>query len=374
MHRVTRPELKRHDERNRLEPRRLPPSPGGGPRPREAETILGHQPGPQRNGLTKEAPVAGLRPRQTRRPVTSVERRMAVRVTSLVALTVLWSLAGHTQPVAEVTFHHVHMNVVDPQQSIAFYTDAFEQTQRTVVAGWDALRSEDSYILFSRVTSPRSAEWDTPIWHFGWNSPDVVATHERLVSRGVSFFRVPPPSGHMIAPDGNDVEITPGGGSGPGPTAFNHVHLMSDAPLCAANWYVAMLGLRREADAEAPDDCDVPFAERRDPANQIHQPNTRLYAGDILIFIYPNQRLVALSQRPVEDRGVLVSSRGRVLDHIAFAVRDVSAVVARMRRAGVTILEDVHDFGNSTLRAAMVEGPDAIAVELVERSPTPVEP
>ena len=205
------------------------------------------------------------------------------------------------------------MNVVDPQQSIAFYTDAFEQTQRTVVAGWDALRSEDSYILFSRVTSPRSAEWDTPIWHFGWNSPDVVATHERLVSRGVSFFRVPPPSGHMIAPDGNDVEITPGGGSGPGPTAFNHVHLMSDAPLCAANWYVAMLGLRREADAEAPDDCDVPFAERRDPANQIHQPNTRLYAGDILIFIYPNQRLVALSQRPVEDRGVLVSSRGRVL-------------------------------------------------------------
>ena len=59
MHRVTRPELKRHDERNRLEPRRLPPSPGGGPRPREAETILGHQPGPQRNGLTKESPRCG---------------------------------------------------------------------------------------------------------------------------------------------------------------------------------------------------------------------------------------------------------------------------------------------------------------------------
>ena len=34
---------------------------------------------------------------------------------------------------------------------------------------------------------------------------------------------------------------------------------------------------------------------------------------------------------------------------------------------GVTILEDVHAFGNTTLKAAMIEGPDKIAIELIER-------
>ena len=34
--------------------------------------------------------------------------------------------------------HHVHLNVVDPDLSTAFYTGAFESTQKTAVAGWRA--------------------------------------------------------------------------------------------------------------------------------------------------------------------------------------------------------------------------------------------
>jgi catechol 2,3-dioxygenase-like lactoylglutathione lyase family enzyme len=296
---------------------------------------------------------------------------VVVRLPAIALGALFLGVPGGAQVESGIRFHHVHMNVVDPARSASFYTSAFEGTRRVTVAGWEGVQAEDSYLLFTRVPARASTEWDTPIWHFGWNTPDAVADHQRLAARGVEFFRVPPPSGHLIGPDGNDVEIAPGrGGSSGGrsPTAFNHVHLMSDAPLCAADWYEKMLGLRRAPAKEPPpNDCRVPFTPRRAPANQIHEPNARLYAGDILVFIYPNQRLAAMTERAVDDAGPLASSRGRVLDHIAFSVPDVPGLLARLRGAGVSVLADVHDFGNTTLEAAMIEGPDRIAIELVER-------
>lgn len=264
--------------------------------------------------------------------------------------------------------HHVHMNVVDPDLSIAFYTGAFESTRRTEVAGWPAVRSEDVHLLFEQVTEPASAELDSPLWHFGWNSPDLLADYERIAALGVEFFRVPPPSGHMYSPDGIDVEISPyrpGGSGGSGPRTFNHVHLMSDAPLCAAAWYERLLGLERlpslGGDDDRPADCRVPFGPRRDPGNQIHQPNARLMVGDILLSIYPNQR----PERP------LVSSRGRVLDHVGLATGDLRATLAHLRAQGVTVLEDIHRFGDSDLQAALIEGPDRLAIKLVETGGAP---
>ena len=261
-----------------------------------------------------------------------------------------------------VGFHHVHMNVVDPERSISFYTRSFQQTRRTAVAGWDAVQSEESYLLFTEVPHPASAELDTALWHFGWNSPDLIGDHQRLAAQGAVFFRVPPPSGHMTAPDGNDVEISPAysGSGGTGPRAFNHVHLMSAAPLCAAMWYERMFGLDRvSADGEPPTGgCDVPFGSRRDPGNQIHQPHARLRVGDIILFIYPNQR-------PSRS---LVSPRGRVLDHIAVTLQDVPATIERLSGLGVRILEGIHNFGNTALQSAMIEGPDGLVIELVERT------
>ena len=287
------------------------------------------------------------------------------------AMVLLFLGAGaHGRPPGEVRFHHVHMNVVDPVRTAAFYANAFEQTRQVNVAGWDGIQTENSYLLFSTVATPASTEWDTPIWHFGWNSADTISAYQRLAAAGVVFFRVPPPSAHLIGPDGNDVEIAGFGPNtgGTGPSAFNHVHLMSDAPLCAADWYERVLGLRRApTNVPAPADCRVPFAPRRDPANQIHEPNARMFAGDILIFIYPNQRLAAMTPRAVDTTGPLLSPRGRVLDHIAFSHPDLPALVTWLRANDVKVLENVHNFGNTMLKAAMIEGPDRIAVELIER-------
>jgi len=264
--------------------------------------------------------------------------------------------------------HHVHLNVVDVERSIGFYTRAFPTTSRTQVAGWPAVRSEQIFLLFTEVPVAPSAEHDTALWHFGWNTPDVVGDYNRLADEGVTFFRVPPPSGHIWAPDGNDVEIAPAGpgSGGSGPRAFNHVHLMSAAPLCAAEWYERMLGLARMP-ARRPEpprggDCQVPFGPRVDPGPQIHEPNTRMLMGDLALSIYPDQHPERTLSPPI----------GRVLDHIALEYPDVPLAVERLRAKGVVILRDVHAFGNTTARAALIEGPDKLTIELVEPTPQPV--
>ena len=57
-------------------------------------------------------------------------------------------------------------------------------------------------------------------------------------------------------------------------------------------------------------------------------------------------------------------SRGQVLDHVAFTVTDLDGLYARLRDAGVTILETPHPFDDT--RAFMIQDPDGLAVELVQ--------
>ena len=62
--------------------------------------------------------------------------------------------------------------------------------------------------------------------------------------------------------------------------------------------------------------------------------------------------------------GGLVSTRGHVVDHWALSAADLDATVTRLHGEGVKFLEEIHPWG--TMRAAMIEGPDRVAIELVE--------
>lgn len=70
-----------------------------------------------------------------------------------------------------------------------------------------------------------------------------------------------------------------------------------------------------------------------------------------------------ISIRPWPGGG-LVSTRGRIVDHWALSVPDLASTVARLKGEGITLLEEIHAWGN--MRAAMIEGPDRAAIELVE--------
>jgi catechol 2,3-dioxygenase-like lactoylglutathione lyase family enzyme len=275
------------------------------------------------------------------------------------------SLSSQPQPQA-ASFHHLHLNSVDPAAAIAWYTKTFPVTARARVAGLDGISSEKIHVLFSKVGAPPDATLNSAIWHFGWGSPDMPADFAMHQANGVRFAT--PLStlaqgtvfAYMNGPDGALVEIN----SAPN-RALAHVHLYSDKPLCTADWYVQHLGgVRRGVPRDPGQPCEVPYGAPSEPLAVIRSPAATVRFDDISLIIYPRQR-----------PGAFVPSSGHVVDHIALSVSDVEATVDRLERSGVKVLRGVRRFGargaadpaQRATRAALIQGPDLITIELVER-------
>jgi catechol 2,3-dioxygenase-like lactoylglutathione lyase family enzyme len=256
---------------------------------------------------------------------------------------------------SKISFHHVHLHSIDPAKAIDFYTRTFDVTKKTQLAGFDAVQSESMYLLFDKVKQPPAATPDSAIWHFGWGSTAMETDYQKHLANGVTFatpitrLNANLLFAYMKAPDGALVEINTSN-----TRAFIHVHLYSAAPLCAADWYVKHLGATSRAQPRSTP-CEVPFAAPSEPLGVIRSPATSVRFGDISLIIYPRQR-----------PATLVSPRGHVVDHIALGVADLPATLARLRQEGVKVLETPHQFGKSKMPSAMIEGPDAIAIELIE--------
>ena len=259
---------------------------------------------------------------------------------------------------APVTFHHVHLNSNDPTAAISFYTGTFDMTRKASLAGWDGVQSENMYLLFDKVGRAPITEPDSAIWHFGWGSTAMEPDYRKHLTNGVTFktpitrLNSSLQFAYMNAPDGALVEINTSNTN-----AFIHVHLYSDAPLCAADWYVKNLGATSRAQ-QRTGPCEVPFAAPSEPLGVIRSPVATVRFGEVSLIIYPKQR-----------PGKLVSPRGHVVDHIALSVQDLKAVLDRLKKSGVRVLENPRKFGSSAQMSAMIEGPDSIAIELVEHKP-----
>jgi len=75
-------------------------------------------------------------------------------------------------------FHHLHLNTLDPEAAIAFYTRQFPSTAKASWGGLPALQSPTNVlILFTKVATAPVTSPQTAIWHFGWH---VTDTHARL--------------------------------------------------------------------------------------------------------------------------------------------------------------------------------------------------
>ncbi len=266
----------------------------------------------------------------------------------------LTAVTQETPP--QPAFDHVHLNSLDPSAAIDFYTRTFSVTKKTALAGFDGVRSENMHLLFNKVKKAPLTTPDSAIWHFGWGSTAMEADYQMHLANGVEFQTPITRLGsgllfaYMKAPDGALVEINTSN-----TRAFIHVHLYSDAPLCAADWYIKHLGAVSRAQRTGA--CEVPFAAPSEPLGVIRSPATTVRFGEVSLIIYPRQR-----------PGPLVSPRGHVVDHIALSVTDLAATLDRLRMSGVKVLEEIHPFGRTRVKAVMIEGPDAIAIELVERA------
>jgi catechol 2,3-dioxygenase-like lactoylglutathione lyase family enzyme len=300
-------------------------------------------------------------------------------------------------------FHHLHLNSVDPDAAIAFYTRHFPTTSKTSWAGFPALKSPSNVLLlFTKVAAPPASQPQTAIWHFGWHAVDSRKSLETFKScpdvkllplctsdEGGSVFissdtwpgtggvlgltkaqivdaktRGVQPSreagfGYMEGPDGAIIEFL---GRFPA-ERFNHVHMFQDDPFCAQLWYRKHLNAPiyqgrtsrtplTEADCKVPRGPD-PTWPALEKEGLFRTPSAAVEFDDVALTWYARQ-----------DEQPLIGTRGQVYDHIGLSVADLDAWVAKLRSEGVRFLEQPYRLGNT--RAVMIEGPSREALELVE--------
>jgi catechol 2,3-dioxygenase-like lactoylglutathione lyase family enzyme len=300
-------------------------------------------------------------------------------------------------------FHHLHLNSLDPEAAIAFYTKQFPSTAQTSWGGLPALQSPNNVlILFTKVDTAPATSPQTAIWHFGWHVPDTRARLELYKSRQevrllplytgynggtvfVSSDTWPGTGGvlgltkaHIAEAKASGVQPTRTGGfgylqgpdnalveyAGNHPTErFNHVHLFQEHPFCAQLWYQKHLNASVYAGRTSPAllsevTCKVgrgsePTFPVLNAEGMYRTPSAAVVFGDVAFLWYMRQ-----GDEP------LVSSRGHVADHMALSVADLDAWIAKLRSEGVRLLAEPYQLGDT--RAVMIEGPSREALELVE--------
>jgi glyoxalase/bleomycin resistance protein/dioxygenase superfamily protein len=296
--------------------------------------------------------------------------------------------------------HHVHLNSVEPKVAAEYYPKAFAATAvTTTFNGEEAVKTGNLYLLFTKVNTPPQTELTGPqtsVWHFGWNTPDSRKYNERFRAMGLQIAQmwdaadgklvdmssdtlpglptqeqilelrvkgVQPTRqggfGYLRGPDGALIENAQAGQV----ERFNHIHMYHEHPLCAMQWYVTHLGATLPPGpggappAAFPAECRQPYAPPTWPSFAKFPGFVRDPSGSVLFDD------ISISIRPWPGGG-LVSTRGHIVDHWALSVADLGPTVARLKSEGVKFLEEIHSWG--TTRAAMIEGPDRVAIELVE--------
>ena len=300
-------------------------------------------------------------------------------------------------------FHHLHLNSVDPDAAVDFYTRRFPTTAKTSWGGLPALASpNDVLVLFTKVPAAPATSPQTAIWHFGWHVTDSRQTLESYKGRpdvtllplyttdegGSVFISSDSWPGTGGVPGRTKAQIAEAKATGVLPTRtggfgylegpdnalveyagnhaaerFNHVHFYQDDPFCAQLWYGKHLNApifagRTSSTPLTEDTCKVPRGpERSWPAlnreGMFRAPSAAVVFGDVAFAWYVRQ-----GDRP------LVGTRGQLYDHIALSVTDLDGWVAKLRAEGVTFLEEPYPLGDT--RAVMIEGPSREALELVE--------
>ena len=212
------------------------------------------------------------------------------------------------------SFHHIHVNSVDPQRALDWWSTFWPAGERTTVAGMPAFAADGVYLLYTQVDAPAPGAFDparrqslpqSAFWTTG-PSTDGLALYERLTAldpAGERFAFLPvytgpddtvgvPRSGlapfgdqlltvaemaeraareganpargrmdgqdfgYVVDPDGILVEFN--GNAETEDLFHGHTHFWHEQPLCAANWYVEHLGM------ELP--------PRRDPESDVLTP------------------------------------------------------------------------------------------------------
>jgi hypothetical protein len=212
-------------------------------------------------------------------------------------------------------FHHIHVNDHAPGHLLAYYGKLFDKktTKPTTLGGLQGIEADGVFLLISPVPS-EPPESGGAGWHFGWGTVALDEAYDRHRMQEIDL-KLP------MASYAKDL----------------HVHIESEDPVRAAEWYRDRFSARIATDAHNAEIV---------PRNAyFRRPVAIVQLDGVTFAIYK-------SPQPLE------SSRGRRIDHLAF-----KADLREVRAAGFTVLEESGRLG--PFETMTIEGPDRLVIELV---------
>jgi len=225
----------------------------------------------------------------------------------LYCATVAYAEQGH--------FHHVRLNVQDPEATRTFYQKVFGATPVNFNKRTPGLFTERSFILMNKVDQLATSNLKTAIWHIGWGGVDGPNEFNWWQQQGVEFYTPVTELGrnhymYMFGPDKEIIEIY----TGDKHHRFNHVHILASDPMATTQWLQNTLAL---------------------PAEQIRKGQDRAFVNidNVQIIVYPNTD----RYRPKEQGETVQQTDDSAIAHIAFSFRDLEATQQRLQNSGLVI-------------------------------------
>jgi catechol 2,3-dioxygenase-like lactoylglutathione lyase family enzyme len=273
------------------------------------------------------------------------------------------ALAALASPAfSQAHFHHAHLNSTDPKAAIEFYTTHLSGEKATF-GGADAVWTQASWLLFTKVKKPPPSEIVSPLFHIGWGAEDMKTEFERQMKLGTTFQTVLTDGVELFGagtrdrnffmyldgPDHATIEVQSAMHHN-----FMHVHLLSDDPVATAAWYETHLGISTRTK------LDTVRAFRGIPTG----PAASMQLDAVTFWIYPTAHAKALYGGQWKGRTQYASNRGRVYDHVAVSVNNLDQTLARLKDEGVAILSAPRTANG--LRSAFIQAPDHMELEIVE--------
>ncbi|MFP6582180.1 MAG: VOC family protein [Candidatus Hydrogenedentota bacterium] len=279
-----------------------------------------------------------------------------------VSAVIFFTSSVNAEEVKKPNFHHVHLNVVDPAATISYYRKFHGATPVRYANTVDALFTERSFILMNKVDMPAPSAQKTGLWHIGWGGRDVPSEYEWFKKNGADI------NTHLYAlnnihvtylngPDKEMIEVNTMGHN-----RFGHVHLLAADVNVTTGWYAKHFGL-------APRNPNVPKPE---DMTKVRAWSSGFRCDNVSFVVYGlpdyTPRPPWWKDGPLTEQ---VSTKGRVIDHIAFSYRDIEPEFERLKKEGVTIVGQIRfdeEFNHSSF---FVEGPDKVLIEVVEAKRVP---
>jgi catechol 2,3-dioxygenase-like lactoylglutathione lyase family enzyme len=284
--------------------------------------------------------------------------------TRSVAMFALSCLPAFAQTVSDAHFHHLHLNSPDPKAAIDFYTTKFDAEKASFKGLTDAVWAQKSWILVQKVAAAPPSEVLSTIWHFGWGAEDMKATYQKQVNSGTKFATpitdISDIGGgtkmglffyaYVQGPDNALIELN---------TAnhhhFGHIHLLSENPVAAGEWYAKQFGVKVRSSAAAHMYRDVQIA-----------PSASFMMDDVNIIIYPMEYAISSHMPGWETRKTFEPTKGRVVDHIGVSVPNLDEAIAKLKAEGVTVTDEPRSIAGGKVKFAFIEGPDKMRIEIIE--------